>query len=958
MIEPLRLTRLTNTRGALTKRYSLDADGSLRKTTAAALYEGRAELVECAGLEAYMNLRAALRSNEALAYGITGRASVGLTTQRALRDNPAQAGERVARDAGSFHYPRGPGVLMLDHDAEHLPESYDRESLRAALLSAVPELAGAPMAWCTSASSHIVNADTGAQLQGLRGQRLYVALADATDIPRVGRIIYECLWSAGIGTFVVSKAGTLLDRNLVDASAWQPERIDFAAGAECTPPLEQRAPEWHLWEAPGGGFEPWDSRAVLPELTAEQSETAAAHRAAARARMAERAGVARSAFIDERASTLSEARGVEPEEARRMVLGAVEQRLLFAEWLLHPEEGDPVTVGQVLDDPARWHGTRFADPLEPDYRGDRRIAWANMRSGGRPYLFSHAHGLAQRYELLRQPAQLMVLPGDLARLTDDCLRVVRERGELYDFGTADIARVAEGRVYLVTRGYMLDYLGRHIRFTRFDSRARKGEEIRPTDCPQPVAHAIVDRVGERELPKLRGVITAPTLRADGSALDLPGFDSATGLLYACDDPMPPRVPARPSREDVIEALRVLMEPVAGFPFASPEARSVALAALLTACVRRSLPTAPGFAIDAPTPGTGKSLLAKVVLALGGHSTASHKPPPSDEECGKVLFAALREGAGAIFLDNYSTPIGGPAIDHFLTADEYAGRVLGSSVNAGCLPNGALMLFTGNNIDLMGDTCRRVLTCRLDARVEHPSRRAFGFDPVQFVKARRPGLVRAALTLMRGYLTSSAAPKGRPLGSFEVWDALVRQTVCWLADIQPAVELGDPNATSEAAEGEDEGKGQLAELLRAWADAFKDTPITAQAALEFCQQADFCARDDPVSLRKIALSQAFDALKRHPREVLTAKRLGQYLKANKDKPAGSRRFEGYKDRTDTMRWFATGSAQGNAGIEGYVSPPKSENVRAGLPHGGQRLASSPSIPANPGLVDPVDLAAIA
>ncbi len=566
--------------------------------------------------------------------------------------------------------------------------------------------------------------------------------------------------------------------------------------------------------------------------------------------------------------------------------------------MLYPEHGEPVTVGAVLDCPEKWHGRRFADPLEPTYRNDRRIAWLNLRSGGRPYLFSWAHGLEQRYELVRQPAQLSVQPGENARLADDCLRIIRERGDLYDFGSVDMARVAEGRIHTVTRGYMLDYLGRHVRFTRFDARAKKGEQVKPADCPLPVPNAIVDRVGERHLPKLKGVITAPTVRADGSLVDVPGFDKATGLLYVSDDPAPPRVAVRPAEEDVAEALRELMEPVALFPFADAPSRAVALSAMLTACVRRSLPTAPGFAIDAPTPGTGKSLLAKVVLALGGHSTASHKPPPSDEECGKVLFAALREGTGALFFDNWATPIGGPALDHFLTAEEYAGRVLGSSVNAGSLPNGALVLFTGNNIAVMGDTCRRVLTCRLDARVEHPSRRAFAFDPVQFVKARRPRLVRAALTLLRGYLTSGAAPKGRPLGSFEAWDALVRQTVCWLADTQSDVELSDPNVTAEAADAVDESKGQLAEVLSAWSAVFGDKPLTAQAAIEAVESMDFDSNNGGGA----ALRQAFAGLQRRPHDTITAVRLGQWLRANKDKVAGNRRFEGFPNRDKVTQWL--------------------------------------------------------
>lgn len=948
----LRVTRLTNRNGTLTKRFALNADGTLDKTTAASLYEGDAEVIECTDLSEFMTVRSRLGVREALTYGIPARTPVRITTQAKLREHPSAKDYAIARDAASFDYPRGPGILMLDHDAEHVADIYDRDSLRAALLSAVPELIGAPMAWATSASSYILNAETGNVLQGLKGQRLYLALTDATDIPRVGRIIYERLWAAGIGTFIVSKAGALLDRNIIDASAWQAERIDFAAGAECVPPLMQDAPCWHLWEATGGGIAPWDSCDHLTELTAQQKESASEYRAAARARVAAKARETRNEYIETRAQVLVDTQRIEIDEARRLARDAVSQRLLFAEWVLHPEAGGTVTVAEVLDDPNRWHGTRFADPVEPTYRGDRRIAWANLRSGGRPYLFSHAHGLAQRYELVRQPAQLMIQAGEQARLTDECVRIIREHGDLFDFGTHEIARIADGRLYTVTPDYMLDYLHRNIRFTRFDRRARAGDEVQPANCPKSVATALVERTGERLLPKLRGIVTAPTLRSDGTVLDKPGFDAVSGLLYACDDPSPPHVPLCPTDSEVNGALHDLLAPVAQFPFASREARGVALAAMLTACVRRSLPTAPGFAFDAPAPGTGKSLLARTILALGGHSTESHKPPKDDEECGKVLFAALRVGTGALLFDNWATPIGGPAIDHFLTAEEYAGRILQTSVNAGNLPNGALMLFTGNNIELMGDTCRRVLTCRLDARAEHPHRRAFGFDPVQFVKARRGPLVRAALTLIRGYLSSGVPRRGRPLGSFEAWDALVRQTVCWLADKHPQFGLDDPNITSEAAEGSDDSKGHLEEILRAWFGVFGFEPVSAQAALDAAftfGDGQFSGGADP---KRDAMAQALDLLKRHPRDSVTAVRLGKYLKTQKHRIAGNLRFEGTKARNGSMQWFVRAVDAAGAGSQELDSRKDAFDETTSFV---QEDETTPAFPAPPALTVPADIA---
>jgi len=66
----LAFTKLTNTRGLLTKQYSLDGAGRLQKTTNATLATGRAETVHCAGLAEFMAYRATLAPSEALTYGV------------------------------------------------------------------------------------------------------------------------------------------------------------------------------------------------------------------------------------------------------------------------------------------------------------------------------------------------------------------------------------------------------------------------------------------------------------------------------------------------------------------------------------------------------------------------------------------------------------------------------------------------------------------------------------------------------------------------------------------------------------------------------------------------------------------------------------------------------------------------------------------------------------------------
>jgi putative DNA primase/helicase len=111
------------------------------------------------------------------------------------------------------------------------------------------------------------------------------------------------------------------------------------------------------------------------------------------------------------------------------------------------------------------------------------------------------------------------------------------------------------------------------------------------NAPERIAVHYLARSGEWRLPVLAGTITAPTLRPDGTVLQEPGYDAATRLWYDPGKTKFPKVPKAPSRErprrsSCCAAFKT-------FPFAAAEVdESVALAALLTGLMRRTLPTAP------------------------------------------------------------------------------------------------------------------------------------------------------------------------------------------------------------------------------------------------------------------------------------------------------------------------------------------------------------------------------
>lgn len=871
-------SKFTSHGSALTKQFSMDDDGELRKITSAKLTSGAVETMTPNNLTEFIADLSNLGGKQAVGYGVCGRGNVRVVRQRDLPFNP----DAIARAKEHFRWPDGPAVWMLDYDPRPDGAVLSPEQLRGALSAAVPELASAAMAWRPSSSSYIYDSETGVEHHGLRGQRLYLVAAKGGDIPRAGKLITERLWLNGHGYFAVSKAGSLLERSLFDGAVWSPERLDFAAGAHCLGGLVQRWPDPILFNADAPHFDV----TCLPDLTAVEKEQLRGLKAEARKEAEPERQRVRDAYIATRSAELVTERGMSLESAQETVRRAVESSQLFPEFVLTTETGETVTVGEVLDNPGKWNGRRFADPVEPEYRGDCRIAWVNLLSGGRPYLFSHAHG-GRRFDLIRQPSVLTVQAGELSRLADDVLKVLRLRGGLYEQGK--LVRVADdGRVYIVSPQWLEDWIGRCIRFEAFD---RAKEKPKPVGVPQKLANIITERHGERGFPALRGVVTAPTLRPDGSVLTRPGYDEETGLLYICNQPEHIRVPTKPTRTELERALADLWCPFAAFPFDGAVSRGVLLAGLLTAVVRRMLPSAPGFAFDAPTAGSGKTKLAVCLSILAGGDGTVHAPANSDEEARKALFACLRGGEPVIIWDNVTGYLDGAALNAFLTSPSFSDRVLGvSTVEA--LPNTTLFAVSGNNLTIAGDTARRVLVCRIDPRTEDPHLRGFDFDPIEMTKANRLEMVAAALTLLRGYLTAGAPTLvAGAVGSFEKWGDLVRNTVLWIGSQEWGLEVEDPVRSIERNRRADPVKETLGEMLHAWNETFGTTPALASEALKL--GADLGS----------PLGEALDSLRSDwgGRDPVTARRLGKYMAKHNGHIVDGFYFQGESGRARQMFW---------------------------------------------------------
>lgn len=312
------------------------------------------------------------------------------------------------------------------------------------------------------------------------------------------------------------------------------------------------------------------------------------------------------------------------------------------------------------------------------------------------------------------------------------------------------------------------------------------ESIRP---PMWVVKAIDARGTWGPIRPIEGVVEAPALRADGSVLQLPGYDPETGLLFEPKCKFPP-IPDRLTKDDAVRAVDALFEVVRDFPFASPEHRAAWLSGLLTPMSRHAYHgPGPFNLIDANTAGSGKSLLADATaMIVAGRDMARMSNPSNDDECRKRILPIALAAEPLVLIDNIAGEFGSPSLDAALTATSWSDRILSKSELATAVPLTCTWYGTGNNVVLVGDTARRTLHIRLESPVENPENRTGFLHPnlLEWVQDNRPRLAVAAVTILAAYCQAGRPNMSLPTwGSYEAWTAIVRSAIVWTGQPDPA-----------------------------------------------------------------------------------------------------------------------------------------------------------------------------
>jgi hypothetical protein len=348
----------------------------------------------------------------------------------------------------------------------------------------------------------------------------------------------------------------------------------------------------------------------------------------------------------------------------------------------------------------------------------------------------------------------------------------------------------------------------------------------------------------REWPGVRplhGIIGAPVLRRDGTLLQTPGYDPATGFYLAPTVTIDP-IPEKPGAQQVEQARAFLAERfLVDFPWTSKADRANYLALLVSPALRPFLRCLTPFGIVTATmPGSGKTILTAAIGLLYGQRVLSW--PDADEELRKSITAVMAEPADAIVFDNLAegAVIDSPILARLITEHTWSDRRLGSSANV-AYPNDRLWLATGNNLAVGGDMASRTVLVRLDPDMPHPEERS-GFtipDLPQWImeQGNRRTLLRHVLTLIVDWCAHGAPQAdGVTMRQFTPW---ARAVGGFLAHHDIEGFLTNVDQVRAVDESDEEWTGFLAR----WWQLHQDRPVLANDLLASAQPG-LVAEDDP------------------------------------------------------------------------------------------------------------------
>lgn len=524
------------------------------------------------------------------------------------------------------------------------------------------------------------------------------------------------------------------------------------------------------------------------------------------------------------------------------------------------KEADSIVIISDNDDPGRAHAQFIIEALSKYVKNIKIVELPGLKDKEdvSDYLINHTiqdllaiiadtpiyNGKKELIVLDKQSSdainqnglpEILILDGDLPGIIDSIEKhliqsnslIFQRSGGLYrinyenSFDITTSSTIKQCTLVPVHEHWLITECERYINFKKIDNRKKKKV---PTNCPDQIARRILHNTARWKFPTLNTIISAPTIRLDGTILEKYGYDIETALFYDKQNDYP-ALPRFVSKQDGIDALTFIKKELLendcvtskekGFVFSSNASKASALAAILTSVIRPVLPTAPLFLINASRAGSGKSLLADIISIIGSGKLPKTLEWNEDNiELEKTIISILAAGVSVVNIDNITTPLGGRILDKILTSKEYTGRLLGANKLITCSTN-ILWLATGNNTTVIADTTRRVILCTLDPQTDKPENRIYTKNLYKYVYENRIKIVMAVITAIKSYYDAKLPNQHiKQMGSFEEWSNIIRNVLLFLNE-------SDCLENTTSLEKNDPERKKIIDFMTGWDEIYGD-----------------------------------------------------------------------------------------------------------------------------------------
>ena len=362
------------------KSYEL-INGALRSDVDGRYKSAEASTVQVGTVDDLRSLWESLTANNCILQGVTPYPKVKVRPEAADRRGAGASDVPIVpRSNEAFKRPNAPGIMIIDTDEEKsLCEVLSK------LHDACPALADVACVQASSTGARIFDA-SGVELKGNSGTHTIYLVKDASDIPRALEVLHKRLWLTGHGWIKLAETGEMMVRSAADLAMRVPSQPLYIR-AHLGQGLEQRKLFKVYSNSDTCDF--LDTRTALPDLSADDERRLAELIQDKQRAMQPQAEAKRheykSKFLAEQ-----EAKGMSTREALALFGSAYRSKDLYGNWLITLSGGKQITVQDILNAPAKYHGKSCRDPLEPDY-GGKTVATIYSNQA-KPIINSHAHG--------------------------------------------------------------------------------------------------------------------------------------------------------------------------------------------------------------------------------------------------------------------------------------------------------------------------------------------------------------------------------------------------------------------------------------------------------------------------------------------------------------------------------------------------------------------------------------